>query len=351
MTALRHIRRELRQRFPLANWIAPSSAERTRAATGARDAATLNDLIDHDWYSKTFRLSRSQRPVDHYRDIGSARCYAPSPALAGSDGQTLRPWAAELLLRLGIRIGAEPGQELRRGDLSAIESRTASSVQKHRIAVVTAVLGGVDRLLPVYPEWLAEADFYAFVDHEYHDAIGWTRIHSDTEVGDTRRHARYIKTHLPSYFPNYDSVLWIDSNIFPCSPPTQLLETLGTAGLDFAAFRHPQRQSLVMEAAACVQLGKEDANAIFTHLRRLHEASPQSELPLFETNVMYLDPRAAAVKEMCEAWWEEIRLGSKRDQLSLPVAVKAHEGLNWGFLNQHSARSSGLFVLMPHEKT
>lgn len=351
MTTLQKIGKDFRRRIPLAGWIAPSSAERTRAASLARNAATLDNLINRDWYTKTFGLESSQRPVDHYREVGSPRCYAPSPELAASDQKTLKPWGAELLLRLGIRIGAKPGGVLQQDDPSAIGTVTTPDIQNRRIAIVTAVLWGVDRLLPVFPEWLAEADFYAFVDHEYPDAIGWKRIPCDVNAGDARRRARHLKTHLPSYFSMYDSVLWIDSNIFPCASPVELLEALGTGGLDFATFQHPQRNSLVMEAAACVQLGKEDASTVFTHLRRLHDATASRSLALFETNVMYLNPKATAVKEMCSDWWREILAGSKRDQLSLPIAIDAHKELNWGFLKEQSARTSGLFVLIPHEKT
>lgn len=351
MAVWRQLRREVRRRVPAINKIIPSAAQRKARHVGVPAGnISLNQLLDRDWYKQTFGLSRTQSAVDHFLKVGSSRCYAIRPELAGEDRRTLTPWGAELVMRLGTHIGAKPLRALEMNAVGTIGALAVPAHKKRRLAVVTASFGGIDRLVPIFPEWQVEADFFAFVDQSFDDAIGWTRVRSNFHSTDTRRHARFIKLHLPLYFSDYEGVLWIDSNILPCGKPNGIVKALGVEDVDFAAFKHPDRHSLLMEAAMCVVLGKEDPGTMCRYLKRLGIDDFTTEMPLFETNVMYLRPGVVAVKKLCAAWWREILRGSKRDQVSLPVAIANQRDLNWKFFDEKSARASAHFVQMRHEK-
>lgn len=351
MAVWRRIRRNLRERISLLNKVAPSSADR-KALTRTVSATTVSadHLVDAEWYAKTFGLSSPRHAMKHFRDIGSAKCYAIAPALAGADGRTLAPWAVGLLLQLGVRIGARPGAVLEPDDARAIRALSIPDHKKRRFAVVTTVFGAIDRLLPVFGEWLEDADFYAFVDQSVDDAIGWTLVHCNFNADDPRRRARFVKTHLPLYFSDYDGVLWIDANVFLCDRPSNVLEGIGIDDVNFAAFRHATSRSLVMEAADCIDMGKVRTADLFAQLKRLDTQSSIGQLPLFDTGVVFLRPQATAVRQTCAAWWREIVRGTNEDQLSLPVAIAENEMLAWAFAKESSVATSRLFIRVAHEK-
>ena len=331
--------------------MAPGAADRKRSPHGGpRGRDSADELIDATWYAETFHLSSPRLAAKHFRDIGSFRCYAIAPDLAGSDGRTLTPWASELLLRFGVRIGAKHAEPLKPDDSRAIRALSIPDRKKRDIAVVTTVFGPIDRLLPVFPEWLEDADFYAFVDHSFDEATGWTLVHSNFYADDPRRRSRYIKTHLPLYFADYDDVLWIDANVFPCDRPQDVLKALRGDGIDFAAFRHGSSRSLIMEAANCIGSGKIEASAFFAQLNRFNARSETSGLPLFDTGVIYLRPKSNAVRQLCATWWREIVRGINEDQLCLPIAIAETEAHAWAFANDDTLATSRLFVRIAHEK-
>lgn len=317
-----------------------------------RGGTTLADLFDADWYRAVHGLGARADVVAHFHDVGASKSFAPHPRLAQEDKKTLTPWGAELLLRLGVRIGARPGRPIDVGEgLTATCVSPALRVPELKtkpLAVVTACLGRIDPLAPLFPEWLDDADFYAFVDHEFEDAEGWRLLHPNYHHEDARRRARFVKTHLPLYFQAYERVMWLDSNIFLCDRPSRVLKALDADHLDFATFRHPDRDGVIMEASACIYFDKEDPAAVFGQLRRMGEALYGGDAALFETNVLLMRPNVGAVRRMCGAWWREISNGSKRDQMSLPIVINERADLHWGVFREPSARKSRYFVLSPH---
>lgn len=304
-----------------------------RRAIRARIALieAYHEFLDAEWYSSTHGLAKSSDPAEHFADVGVARAYAPCPELAGDDGKTLTTLGLELLVRAGVMVGAE-GLKPLQGNDNAINAFQISNAENKKIAVVTAIFGDYDKLMPVNPDWRSETDFYLFTDRLFEPHGFWKHVHANYDHEDPRRRARFVKTHLPTYFSDYDWVIWIDGNILICEDPSLTLEKLSLTDCDFATFKHPIRDSLVTEIAACIQLKKENPLAAAKHLAQIHDHPEFHTAMLFETMVMMLRPSAKPVREMCAVWWKMMMRGSKRDQLSLPLAVSETKGLRVGLL-------------------
>ena len=220
--------------------------------------------------------------------------------------------------------------------------------QHKRIAVVSAVYGPYDRVLPVDPKWMDDADFFLFTDQIFPHVECWRSVDCDFKDADTRRVARYVKTNLPSLFAQYEWVLWVDANVLLCVNPKQLVDYYAESQLDFVSFEHPLRSSVIAEAASCHFWEKENTATLARALAQKFNGGELEDGILFETMVCLAKPGKAQVKEAYKKWWSIIVQGSKRDQLSLPFAVKATPDLRYGFFSK-PIETSPWFVRTRHQ--
>lgn len=296
------------------------------------DRRGFDRFVDAEWFMSKHGLSASADLNKHYSQISQHDFYSPHPALAFLDGVTLSQWGAEFLLRSGFEIGVTSNVPLSPNDTEVKNPFSIVNNHRKRIAVVTGIFGDFDRLLPIDPCWKDNADFYLFSDRKFANPGNWTQLHCNYDHHDPRRRARFIKTHLPTYFSSYDWVFWVDGNIMLCVDPKYMVQILEQSDSYFFSFKHPHRANVIHEAVACLKLGKDDFDVLSKHISQ-NISRPGMRAPLlFETGVSIMKPHDADVRKMCVLWWEAIMLGSKRDQLSLPLAVIETPNLKYSFL-------------------
>ncbi|MEM1345710.1 MAG: glycosyltransferase domain-containing protein, partial [Pseudomonadota bacterium] len=301
------------------------------------------------WYAETHALPSKAEAARHYAKQGLVQALAPCEAMAGADGRRLAQWAAEYLVRTSAPLGAPGEKALSPEDPQALRPFAIHNPARKRLAVVSAIFGGFDRLLPVDPAWAGTADFYLVTDRRFEALHGWQPVQANYTNADPRRSARFVKLHLPTYFSAYDWVLWVDGSVLICVDPTELIARLDSEGAEFATFRHPDRQGVMAEVAACIRFKKEEPMVLVEALSRLHTHAAFRTPALYETMVMALQPKAPAVRALCAAWWRLMMRGSKRDQLSLPLAIAETPELRVGLLPDTMAYST-LFARASHIK-
>lgn len=325
----------------------PVSATGAPLSFAGRNPTT--DFLDAEWYAATHELNSRTAANKHFTRFGLELANAPCREMAGPDGVQLAPWAAEFLIRQGIPIGASAGSALSPEDGLALRPFSIRNPKRKRIAVVTAVFGGFDRLLPIDPSWIESADFFVFSDCKYDTYFGWQPVHANYTNADKRRSARFAKLHLPTFFSDYEWVMWLDGSVLLCVDPLEVLAAIDADALDFATFEHPDRQGIISEAAACLRQKKDDPMILVRHLSMVQGRPDFRAVPLYETMAMLLRPASDDVRALCTAWWRLMMRGSKRDQLSLPLAIAETPGLRVGFLPDGMQKSM-LFARGEHVK-
>lgn len=219
-----------------------------------------------------------------------------------------------------------------------------------KIVVYTAIFGNIDFLWPPFPPAMKGAEYVCFTDRARKDEGLWT--HQLTEDwpevmdGSTKMHpvgrswdmrvvkpkfslrkqARHCKTMVHEYFPDADVTVWVDGNVRLMIPAGQAARRwLGDA--DFATFNHPDRGCLYKEAAFCIGKGKGNKGRLQAQVAAYQKAGMPARWGLPETKCV-IRRNTARVKELNEAWWDEIQQHSLRDQVSLPY-VCWKLGLKW----------------------
>jgi len=294
----------------------------------------IGDMIDQKWYAERHGLAADwDEPITHFCLEGLERAYAPCPEMAGEDGLTMAHWAVEVMIRYGIKVGPRGIEDSASIDAPGLlDPLSLTNPDGKKIAVVTAIFGAYDQLMPVKADWAAKADFFLFSDQVFETGPVWQQVHSSYYHEDPTRRARFIKLHLPSFFSEYDSVIWIDGNVLICEDPERILNEIEFENSDFQTFSHPHRASLTAETGACLRYEKESPRTLVAHLHSVQDHAAFREFRLYETMVMALRPASPEVRAMCAAWWRMMSGGSRRDQLSLPLAVAETPDLRVGLI-------------------
>jgi hypothetical protein len=92
-------------------------------------------------------------------------------------------------------------------------------------------------------------------------------------------------------------------------------------GSDMMICRHPDRDCIYDEAEACKLVGKDDPQRIDRHMQRYRAAGYPAHNGLYATAIIGRRHDRESLKEMCRFWFDELKQGSRRDQLSLNYAL------------------------------
>ena len=125
-----------------------------------------------------------------------------------------------------------------------------------RRVVYTCVFGAFDRVFP--PLVLEDGiDFVLITDRADLNVQGWTTQVADPErFGSPRQANRHFKMFAHRIFPEHDISLYIDGNIRPTGPMSELFDRFSGAPQKVLLPRHPRRRF--------VHEGQQDDAAICT---------------------------------------------------------------------------------------
>jgi hypothetical protein len=207
------------------------------------------------------------------------------------------------------------------------------------IIVYTAITHGYDALMPPPDRWRDEADFVAFLDEPKSDS-GWQSRPIYRKFNDPCRNAKIHKILPHKYFPQTKYSLWIDGNINITSTLSLhewIKEFLGKH--DLAVFKHPRRSCIYQEASWCILHELDNYKVIDAQMREYHKRGYPANNGLAECRVLFRR-HTAAMERFDEAWYEEIRTHSRRDQLSFNYVARKRR-FKFTFL-------PGAFIESPH---
>ena len=192
-----------------------------------------------------------------------------------------------------------------------------------RLVVYTALLGPGRSLreTPIARE--SDADFLCFTDDPDLRSTTWeTVLVRPRLAGDLVRSERYLKIVGHPALAGYDRSLWVDNVVALESPPESFVgEWLAEAHV--AAPLHTFYPTVLAEAQASIDLGKDDHLRVFEQLAHYVETSPAALDANPHWTGLLARRRTHTVEAAMGLWWEHVLRYSRRDQLSFGVAMGA----------------------------
>jgi hypothetical protein len=191
------------------------------------------------------------------------------------------------------------------------------------IAVYTAIFGEYDDLKkPLHASVKEEADFYCFTDNLKLTSDFYTIIYCKPGFREHVRNSRQVKILGHPLLNEYAYTIWIDASLqLVTDSLEELLEPLLDTSLPLATFRHSKRACVYQEAIACIHQKKDFFTDISLQLLKYHYKGMPKDFGLFETGIVVRNHKSPFLQPLLNEWYQEIKTGTKRDQLSLPYVI------------------------------
>jgi hypothetical protein len=290
--------------------------------TSDRELILASGLFDPGFYRGQYPdvAAAGVDPAAHYLKWGANEGRRPHPFFDGHWYLRKNPDVAQAgrnplihYLRHGLREG-------RRG--------------RKRCVVYTAITRRYDDLRPpgvIDPE----LDYIVFADDQLpNPPHPWLRIGISDQHGEGSLASRFCKTHPHVFLPGYAISTWVDGAFQLRSLTADAMETVIRTG-PIAFFPHPERSCAYDEATAVNALGLDSPENVDVVVGRLDAHGFPRRAGLVEAGFIIRDHHDNRVVQAMEEWWEMIRNGSRRDQVSVNF-VLWKQGLQYVVLPGHS---------------
>lgn len=191
-----------------------------------------------------------------------------------------------------------------------------------RICVYTYLLGGYDELLAQPVASASDADFICFTDDpELHSETWRVEMVEPRYPTDLVRSARSLKILGHPVLDDYDVTLCIDASVLLRQRPEQIVSSWLTEEVDMALPQHSFREQVLDEFDEVVRLNYDDRSRVHEQLLSYSVSDPDAltQKPLW-TAIM-VRRRTPAVTETMRLWFDHVLRYSRRDQLSVNVAI------------------------------
>ena len=196
--------------------------------------------------------------------------------------------------------------------------------------IYTAIFGGYDKLPD--PDYKPEGwDFICFTDSDIKSDI-WEIKKVPAIYEDSTRNARKYKVLPHRWFPDYEYSLWVDGNILIKNNINELIDIYLDDNISLAVHDHNQNQLdprdwVYDEAKVILYFGQKNGNykddpiVINRQMEKyLKENYPAKNSLAVTMQLLRKHNNLKCINAM-EQWWEEIKYGSKRDQLSFNYSM------------------------------
>ena len=209
------------------------------------------------------------------------------------------------------------------------------------IIIYSALFGRYDTAKSYYPTKDENIKFFMFTEQDsaanwYVEKFDYTKINSDPQ-----RAAREIKTMPHKYLPDHTYSVWVDASIKLNIYNYRNMIERNLRGYDIFMVKHGgarfKRNCSYEEARECMQLCLDNPITIQKQIKKYRKAGFPENYGLCSTGFI-IRKNNDKVKKFNELWNEEIRLHSKRDQISVMYSVwrsgiKLNIGDGWSIYN------------------
>jgi hypothetical protein len=196
-----------------------------------------------------------------------------------------------------------------------------------RLVVYTVLMGQVGELNPVPAS--TTTDYVCFTDQKITQPNGWNlQLVEPLVPEDTARSSRHAKVNPHLYFKEYSRSIYIDSSVWLKGDPELLWNRLiPKPEIAFGAIYHSFHFTLLDEIKAISSLGLDSDEVILRQLEFSVQAFPGylNARPIWG-GILARRHNNQELRPHMENWFAQIIKYSKRDQLSLPLALRSVRG-------------------------
>lgn len=190
----------------------------------------------------------------------------------------------------------------------------------NKIAVYSCITQGYDE--PKDQAHILDVDWIMYCDTPL-DTAAWS-MRKVTPPMPPRKTAKFMKVNIPLPIQKYEYSIWIDGSVTITSPDFVDMAISRLDSSCIALFSHPERDCIYDEAVASMDFPKYDQTDLLRQVAYYRDNRHPRHWGLWAGGII-ARRHCPETNALMARWWSEIRRWGVQDQLSLPVALRAHQ--------------------------
>ena len=212
---------------------------------------------------------------------------------------------------------------------------------KNSKVIYTCITGGYEALVnPTYIN--LSYDYVCFTDNDSIKSNIWQirPIPEELKKLPTVKQQRILKICPHKYLSEYDLSIWIDGSVDILKDPDEFIDYELDDEKSVYIPRHPQRDCIYEEAAACEKLKKDTTSNISVQVNRYRSENFPSHFGLAQTNIVIRKHNDPYCIKLMDMWSNEmLNNPSHRDQLSFNYCLWKLGNKGFKYLDKKTCRS------------
>ena len=186
-------------------------------------------------------------------------------------------------------------------------------------------------------------DYICYTDNPDLKSNFWTirqipsELKEDKTLDNTKKN-RYIKLNPHLFFKDYDFSVYIDGAITMKRDLSKFIEDNCMKNI-LSVPRHPKRTCIYEEANACIKGKKDTKENINPQIERYHKEGFPKNYGLTQNNIIFRFHNDEKCIRLMETWWNEVKNGSRRDQLSFMYSLWKNKDIEIKYLDSKTCES------------
>lgn len=225
------------------------------------------------------------------------------------------------------------------------------SNEKNKKVVYTCITGGYDTLLT--PKYISEGfDYVCFTDNKDLRSDIWDirPLPKETEELSQVKKQRYVKINPHLLLSEYEISIWVDGNVTLKGDLNKFVNNSLNDRCSVYVPKHPSRDCIYKEALVVVRMGKDKSDITNPQIERYRKEGFPEKYGLLQSNILLRRHNNEDCIKLMTYWFEELRKGSHRDQLSFNYALWKNQDVNVTYLDKNIYKSEYFYWKGAHSK-
>lgn len=225
------------------------------------------------------------------------------------------------------------------------------SNQKNKKVVYTCITGGYDNLIE--PKFVTEGfDYVCFTDNNEMKSDVWEirPLPKETEGLSQVKKQRYVKINPHLLLSDYDVSIWVDGNVTIKSDLNEFISKFIQSDCSIYVPKHPSRNCIYAESKAVISMNKDVKENVEPQIERYREEGLPKDYGLLQSNIMLRKHNEKDCIRFMEQWFEELKNGSHRDQLSFNYVAWKNNDIKIFYLDKTIYKSKWFHWGSGHKK-
>ena len=225
------------------------------------------------------------------------------------------------------------------------------STEKNKKVVYTCITGGYDAIID--PKVVTNGfDYICFTDNLKMESNIWEirPLPKETEELSQVKKQRYVKINAHKLLGEYDISIWVDGNVTIKSDLKEFVDKFIKSDYSIYVPKHPSRDCIYSESRAVISMKKDTKPNVEPQIERYKKEGFPKNYGLLQSNIMLRKHNNEDCKKFMEQWFEELKNGSHRDQLSFNYVAWKNKDIKIFYLDKAICKSQWFSWGATHKK-